>query len=81
MYSLGKPGLQVDLLVRARACAERACAGGGGGQADEGTKGQRQEETKGRREDETEGRRYEGTTNEATKGRRHEGRWDDKREW
>ena len=79
---LGKPGLQVDLLTRARVCGTRAHErGGGGGQADEGTKGQRQEETKGRREDETEGRRYEGTTNEATKERRHEGRRDDKQDW
>ena len=77
MYELGKPGLQVDLLTRARVRNARARAPGGGrGQADEGTKGQREEETKGRREDETEGRRYEGTTNEAkqTKGRRDKGK-------
>ena len=74
-----KPGLQVDLLTRARACEERARAFAGGRRGpsrrrDEGTKGRRDKGTKGRRDRGTTVRRDDkrGEADEGTKGQREE---------
>ena len=73
---LGKPGLQVDLLTRARVCGTRARVRGGEAGAKQ-TKGRRDKEKKRQRDEGKTRQRDDGTKGRQTRRRRDEGTKDD----